>query len=39
MKVVVATNTLRPLGDGKTSALNLRDAAPNRAGETGAAAM
>jgi hypothetical protein len=39
MKVVVATNTLRPLGDGETSVLNLRGAAPNRAGITGAAAM
>jgi hypothetical protein len=39
MKVVDATNTLRPLGDGETPVLNLRGAAPDRAGETGVAAM
>jgi hypothetical protein len=39
MKVVVATKTLRPFGDGETSVLNLRDAVPNRVGGTGAAAM
>jgi hypothetical protein len=39
MKVVVATNTLRPIGDGKTPVLNFRSATPDRAGRTGAAAM
>jgi hypothetical protein len=33
----VAMNTLRAIGDGTTFVLNLRGAAPNRAGQTGAA--
>jgi hypothetical protein len=39
MKVVVVTNTLRAIGGGKTSVLDLQGAAPKRAGETAAAAM
>jgi hypothetical protein len=37
MKVVIAINTLRQMGDGKAFILNLQGAAPDRADETGAA--
>jgi hypothetical protein len=37
MKVVVATNTLSPIGDGKAFISSLQGAAPDRANETGAA--
>jgi hypothetical protein len=33
----VATHTLRAIEDGKMSVLNVRGAAPNRAGQAGAA--
>jgi hypothetical protein len=39
MKVVVATNTLRPIGDGKTFVFNLRGAAPGSADDAGATAI
>jgi nitrogen regulatory protein PII len=39
MKVVIATMTLRAIGNGKTFVLDLQGAAANRAGETGAAAL
>ncbi len=38
MEIVVATNALSAIGDGKTFVLNPQGATPNRAGETGAAA-
>jgi hypothetical protein len=37
MKVVVATNMLRLISEGKAFILNLQGAAPDRADETGAA--
>jgi hypothetical protein len=39
MEIVIATNTLRAMGDGGTFILNLQGAAPNRASETGTPAM
>jgi hypothetical protein len=39
MTVVVATNTLHPVGGGKTFVFNLRGAAPGSTGHAGAAAM
>jgi hypothetical protein len=37
MKVVVAANTLSPIGDGKTFVLKLQGAAPHRADQINAA--
>jgi hypothetical protein len=39
MKIVVVTNILRPVGNGKTFVFNLRGAAPGSAGDARATAM
>jgi hypothetical protein len=39
MEILIATNALSAIGDGNTFVLSLQGAEPNRASETGTAAM